>query len=741
VDATIAPASSSDSLNNQQVDGDALDFILDGYETKPTPLRAKKEERIRENFAKYDARVRIRGIDAGIGKTLSTRRPRGKQMPARPARNAPATKTSRLEIALRWGPQIPALWGRPRIVSAKIMGQYTSGALDRVWNCNYARAQNEFDKRQASGYGKTKRDMPILDPRASEWVEQVIQRMANKQDPDFEGLAKRYNMVKSSVWDHVALWMLHYDKDCLVELLLATRVSYSPGPRVADCLQVLAAHYVQSGDAETVQHIAKLNQVFCALSDNPTAKDMVFDGRYIRLVMPYSTTAQLIELHRAIKVGDFRVHANTLMHLTAYFAKHEHFHKALDILLDAHRSGASVHSYPFRSNCSTLLRKSMTLPGGLRVCLRIVDNLAKIGVRLTTRLCNIIILNAVEAGDVKTAHDVYHSLLENNVKPSVHTYALLLKACKLDIDNADSLNQTITSAIEGVKLSHSPVVAVEILHCLALHHTRNSGDAAWSTMCQAYAQIFDLRPLEQLGLPIPSAIEVVPSARRLKRVPVQAIGIMLRTHLQVIRDSQGSAARAQPIYQRYRQLVDRRVQPFASTASTSHCYNAFLGAFTKNKRTLINAAEVIKDMQSASAESPPKSIAPDVQSWSIFLEGFSQHGQLKLAEQVLTYMRGKGLEPNAVTWNTLLKGYAGEQDMDGLLDTFKRIDYHGHAWDEWTYNGLRRFRNSEQLKLAMDKRSNAAAAQLDFTDDLKESIGARLTVAAAETGPEAPIVT
>jgi pentatricopeptide repeat protein len=740
LDALEPPVSSSDPLDKQQIDGDALDFILEGYETKPdhtTRAKKQKEERIRENFAKYDAHIRYRRTDAGIGKTLLKRRV-VKRKPSF-VRKPPVKNSSKLENALRKLPRAPVLWGRPRYVSVATMGQYTSGALDRVWNYNYARAQNEFDKRQTSGYDKVNSAMPLLDTRTAEWVDLITQRMANNEDLDFHQIAKGHKRGKSNVWTHVALWMLHYDKDCLVEFLLATSGSDFPGLRVADCLQVLAAHYVRSGDSETVQYMAKLNRIFCALSENPTAKGMAFDGRFIRLVMPYSTTAQMIELHRAIKVGEFRVHANTLMHLTTYFAKHDHFHQALDILLDAHRGGASVHSFAFRSNCSTLLRKSMSLPGGLRVCLRIVDNLAKIGVRLNTRLCNIIILNAVEAGDVKTAHDVYHSLLENNIKPDKYTYALLLKACKLNIDDADALNNTITSAIEGGTLSHSPAVAVEILHCLALHHTRNSGEAAWSTVCQAYAQIFKLEPLFRLGLPIPASTQSLPQSRQLKFVPVQAIGIMLRTYLKIIHDGQGTAVRAQPIYQRYRELVDSRKEPFASSAMTTHCYNAFLGTFTKNKRTLINAAEVIKDMQSASAESPPKSVAPDVQSWSIFLEGFSTHGQLRLAEQVLTYMRGKGLEPNAVTWNTLLKGYAGEQDMEGLLDTVSRIDEHSHPWDEWTYGGLRRFRNSEQLRLAMDKRKSNASAQLDFTSELKESIGARFSEADA-VRYEPPIV-
>lgn len=719
----------SEDGDKTEGNNDALDFILEGYETKRAPAtRPVRKEQVKDTFAIYDAHVRIRGIRSGTSlkpskkaRSSNASRQLGR---LQVQRRVSGPRQSRLEDALRRAPRAPALWGRPRWVSVASMGQYSPLALSRLWNCNYARAQNDYDRFQVKD--AKMRKPPLLDPRAAELVEIVSQRMADNEDMGLQGLANKYNMEKSSVWAHIALWMLHYDKDCLVEFLLATGKSYSPGPWVADCLQVLAAHYRQSGSLEAVQYVEKLNRIFHMLSENPSGKGITFDGRYVRLVLPYSTTAQMIELHKAIKVGQFKVHANTMMHLTAYFAKHDHFHQALDVLLDAHRSGASVVSYPFRSNCSTLLRKAMNLPGGLRICLRIVDNLVKIGVTLNTRLCNIIILNAVEAGDVKTAHDIYRSLIENNVKADKYTHALLLKACKLVIDDADTLNHTITSAIEAVNVSRNKIVAVEILHCLALHHTRNSGDSSWSTICQAYAQIFDLDPLVKLGLPIPPSVQSTPRAKTpMTNVPPQAVGIMLRTYLYLIASGHGASTRAQTIYQRYVTLVDSGVKPFASTALTSYCYNAFLSAFIKNKRTLINAAEVIKDMQRASTTSPPTATAPDIQSWSIFLKGFTQHGQLRLAEQVLTYMRSKDMEPTAVTWNTLLAGYASQQDFDGLLDVVDRFDQSGHAWDEWTYNGLRRFRNSEQLKGAMEQRGKSV--QLDFVSDLREGLEARLT--------------
>jgi pentatricopeptide repeat protein len=728
-DATAEQETCSGSRDQGQNEGDALDFILEGYETKLKPVtKEQRKARVNQTFASYDLHIRER-----------RRTPRAaKQTPTRKVTGSPALhrsggklkyykgrfhKALRLEHALTKAPRAPNLWARPRWVSVATMGQYSPYALNRVWNFNFARAQNQFDSRQSSR--TTNVLPPLLDPHAAEWVENVLQRMDSGKDLDFKGLAMKHGMEESATWAHIALWMLHYDKDSLVEFLLVTRGSFAPGPWVADCLQVLASHYTHLGGTENAQQLAKLVQIFCGLAENPAGKGAMFDGRFIRMILPYIRTAQMLELHKAIRLGEFKVHANTLMHLTSYLAKNDHFHQALDVLLDAHRNGASTSTYQFRSNCSTLLRKTMTLPGGLRICLRIVDNLVKIGVRLNTRLCNIIILNAVEAGDVKTANDIYQSLHDHKMKPDKYTYALLLKACKLDIDDADALNHTITNTIEAFDVTKEPVIAVEILHCLAMHHTRKNGEQAWLTICQAYAQMFELDALNDLGLPIPSDVQTTLREKKPMPPPKQAIGVMLRTYLHLTRDGHGSNIAAQNIYQRYRALVYNRTEPFASLAQSSHCYNAFLGTFTKNRRTLVNAAEVIKDMQNASAESPPSAIAPDVQSWSIFLEGFTRHGQLKLAEQVLTYMRGKGLEPNAVTWNTLLAGYASQQDFDGLLDTIGRLDASGNSWDEWTYNGLRRFRNTEQLKGAMEQRGKTM--QLDFTDDLKQGLGARLS--------------
>jgi pentatricopeptide repeat protein len=113
-----------------------------------------------------------------------------------------------------------------------------------------------------------------------------------------------------------------------------------------------------------------------------------------------------------------------------------------------------------------------------------------------------------------------------------------------------------------------------------------------------------------------------------------------------------------------------------------------------------------------------------VQTWSIFLLGFTQHGQMKLAEQVQTYMRKQGIEPNHVTWNTLIRGYAQVQDAENAAATLREAERAGMVWDVWTHKGLRRLR--DRRKLEEELRKLRVADQLDFTGELKEGIAHRL---------------
>jgi pentatricopeptide repeat protein len=209
------------------------------------------------------------------------------------------------------------------------------------------------------------------------------------------------------------------------------------------------------------------------------------------------------------------------------------------------------------------------------------------------------------------------------------------------------------------------------------------------------------------------------------------IGATIQHYLTSASTPTSNTKRIIDLYTRWRQHVenaDGNGDPhLASLASTDHAANTFLSAFTRHQKTLLFAARVVRDMQ---RPLPPTAlpgitqIKPTVQTWSIFLLGFTRHKQMELAEQVLTYMRKQGIEPNQVTWNTLTAGYAGVQDVEGTVETLRRAERAGMVWDLWTHRGLRYLRERERLEVELRRRR--VSETLDFSSELKEGLGERI---------------
>ncbi|KAF2161609.1 hypothetical protein M409DRAFT_58998 [Zasmidium cellare ATCC 36951] len=599
-------------------------------------------------------------------------------------------------------------------------GGILSGGFSSTWNTQFARIQRYYDRGQ--GEYMSSRLAPMLHGDAAKWAREAI---ADPEDgvPMMLGrLAGFTSHKRYYYWSQIALWLMYNEPEYMIKFLQETHTwPYPPVSCIDDSLRYLAMHFSHQKDAEQLQ---ALSELFPLLADREKGGRLHIDGSFFRLLMPHCSHEQINEMYRAVKVHHVKVDWNTYLHFSTHFARSGHFEQALDALLEAKNADAALDSYAFRSNCATLLRNSIRQPAGLRVCMRIVDNLVKIGVTLNNQLCNIVMLNAVEAGDLKTAFSIYSSLVEHGLEADSYTYAILLKGCKSSIDDADTLNATIRDAIQHVNVTGQPVVATEILHCLAIHHKKHNPERAYEILVEAFGQLFDTNPLQQLGL-LPSRAPGPESASQGTMPPSQqSMAIMMAMFLDHDFSRSRSAAHPYEVHRQFRALVDLNAEPFTSMIETDHISNCFLMTFIKTKKGLLYAAEVIKDMQREPPDSKAKQCKPTQQSWSIFLHGFSRHGLMKLAEQVLNYMRNKGIEPNEVTWNTLATGYASAQDMEGLLDVLRRMELDSVTWDEWTMNGLRKFQDQDRLRQEFERRRKVP--QLDFTSDIKDSLGERL---------------
>ena len=537
--------------------------------------------------------------------------------------------------------------------------------------------------------------------------------------------------VQPEDWEQVALNFLTYRPHRMVEFLLATNKLVCVQNRCyEDTLLQLARYFNYHKDTTRLQDVAS---AFCRMVEERPERELTFMNDFVAILLNACSMEQNIRLFDIVKDHRIHLHAYTWLRFTTYFADNDQFEKALHCLTRAHESGADLDSYAFRSNCTTVLRRSSTQSDGLRVTLRLVSTLADLGVKFNIHICNVIMLNAVEAGDLKTAFSVYHSLKERGLKPNENTFPILLKGWRLEIDDPRLLDEIIRDAIGHVNIRTNTRVAAEILRCLALHHSKHNSSTTLKTMVEAYAQFFDLEPLKLLGIPVSPTIKFRPADAISMPPTASALTLMMDVTIQhyISTATPNSIVHTKPIvelYTAWRTHVDNAAGTvntlLATLATTDHVSNLFLCAFVQHPKTLIFAARVVRDMQ---RPLPPTALVrqckPSVQTWSIFLHGFTRHKQMKLAEQVLSYMRKEGIEPNQVTWNTLISGYARAQDLQGTVDAVRQAERNGLVWDVWTHKGLRKLR--DRRRLDEELRRERVVERLDFSGDLKAGLGQR----------------
>ncbi|KAK3985012.1 hypothetical protein QBC44DRAFT_300064 [Cladorrhinum sp. PSN332] len=76
--------------------------------------------------------------------------------------------------------------------------------------------------------------------------------------------------------------------------------------------------------------------------------------------------------------------------------------------------------------------------------------------------------------------------------------------------------------------------------------------------------------------------------------------------------------------------------------------------------------------------------APSVYSWSIILNGAMYHRQLEQGVRIMKLMREHGVEPNEVTWNSLIRGFARLQRTAATVTAMKRMEEDGYRADDFT---------------------------------------------------------
>lgn len=603
----------------------------------------------------------------------------------------------------------------------KAMGIWLKSPL---WQRNMHKLLQYYDRRKTDTYLQVREPIPVN----SYWANKALARMAADEDPK-PVFMRGDGIVYTYRWEQAALWLMHHDPNKALAFLRATiDLPSLTMSHYQVMVKYLIDHYFHHGsDIEASTGEDPAEQLLALLPYVRLRGGKKYDTVIWRLLSMCRPDAAL-RLYLIARDSGILLTYLTWLHFATSLAKMGKFELALEAIFSASSRGAQINHMPFASNCATLLRKAVRERDGLRICLRLIDHLTKLGLEASVNVWNILILNAAEAGDTSTALSIYRSMEEHGLEKDKYTFAAVLKACKSSIDDAELLNNTIREAIDASRVMGHPYVATEILHCLKLHHSRKEPTRAFEIIADAYAELFNLPVLQKLGI-LTSRTQTDPENKL--EVNPAAFGIMFTAYLEHVLVNKLPRQSVENVYTRFRELVLAGEEPYASLAQHSWIHDNFLQYFTRSEKGLTMAAQLIKDLQASLPEVYKHPLPkPSALTWTLFLYGFIQHGKMELAEKILDHMHKLGLEPLRGTHNNMILGYAKLQDLDGTVDAIRRLEAAGHVWDDYTFRAVKRLRDQEKMQ-AMYMQLNPAL-ETDFTRDIKDGLGARLADDAGE---------
>ena len=530
--------------------------------------------------------------------------------------------------------------------------------------------------------------------------------------------------TKEQYWAHILVYLL--DKSPQRALPFMQALTHQPCVKsldmriVADAFEHFTRIYLNKGVLSPVQmnELQHSKPEFVPTFYHAFKQHLALHNRICSQDLLFSLT-KLASVEEIRRVFDLFQESNTymgydvLLHYAATFAKAGDFKRGLTCLkviaegADNRKTKEElVNQQRFKWTCALILHRSMLNKESYHDTTGIVAAFVELGVVLDTLLYNVIMHNAMEAGDYSTAFKVYNTLDENGLKPDKFTFSTLLHGCSAAPDPFQFQDFADYSA-ETAKEMRDPWLAADYLYFqyVCVHRkSRNAEELAHLSegIMETYLQFFSARPLE----PFWSANSTLAQQNRLTTQdgilresvfmdpPPMALNIMLQ--LKIVKASSSiDTTRVWTLYQRFKSLVSsNHDRHLSKLAQDPIIWNAFLLSFCRAKK-FEYASNVVSDM-------PEYGVQPNVYTWNIFLQGFFKDRQLQAAERVYEIMRARGIEPDQFTYEVLLRGYARAQHVRKIGEVMEHFDDDKQE-DPKLLRALARIHDQKRVLLELEK--------------------------------------
>ncbi len=571
-------------------------------------------------------------------------------------------------------------------------------AFSSTWTTRFAILNARYDPRVQSSLAETRLQLP----RETDSWSKALLSGGSDVEAIYTAWVKVVSKGHSRIWKNIMLWALHSSPQLALNILEATYAHpYPPGYAVADCLEYITNYYISEIENHGREVIDNLHRVLRLTLHRRSDQASSISQRTILLLLRHSSEEQVLALF-----DDFAplgvLHHNTLLHFADFFARSGEHNLAYEIIHSLYSSGHDLSEFQVMSVCSTILRSSAANGRGYTESSDLLSRMLQMGLRPNLRLCNVILLNAFEGGDHETAFNIYSTIKANGLQPDAYTYSILLKGGELTGDT-----ETIRRIINEAQTSDSAMSNSHVLTQILLHIHRNfPTQSAFHAMLSLYKKHFDTGALLDLGLNFEQIREET-APRNRPNPSKPTLGLMLTAFLERCHDPNV----AKMLYKQFRRQAEAGHPTISPLLEIHHVFNAFIMAFARTQTTIHLCTTVVADMLkplpheviNPQTGNPIHQAEPSVQTWSILVKAFLHHRQSAAAEKILGIMKNRGIEPDQVTWNTLVSGYSRMQDIDKAVETMKRMELKGWDVDDYTLKGLGEVRDRRKLTAAFER--------------------------------------
>ncbi|KAI1416327.1 hypothetical protein F5Y13DRAFT_177855 [Hypoxylon sp. FL1857] len=555
---------------------------------------------------------------------------------------------------------------------------------------------------------------------------------------------------RENLWPQMMVSAFRSNPRTLCALVQATfHASWCPSYAVEDLVYLLF-RTLDNVQGRRSRHQQVTELIFFLLENCPP-RYLVLEQMTIQKVISWLPTSRVVELYEALKRVETPLHPNTMLQFASRLARESKYKvQAADVVHSlSNMPGFDINTPAAASVCTTLLTvKEGELPGDHAAPDELFKMLLDAGFRPNILSLTALMRNFCVRGRVEIAWSIFNLLIERGNEPDGYVFSTLLNGSKRSLDV--KFLQRSVDMIEAHKAWSSHLVNDLLDFIYQENESQNerrrsqrkrTTARAWRMMVRLYAKFFDLAPLQKVTLfplenllapgtnngtpahlkqvdqiistlpPRPDALLMQPDALTLV--------LMLRAHFRTI----DNPIPLQAYYRRIRKLLYKRDRTVVNLIKDkgSWIYDIFLRDFLQFGQTFEGGIRMVQNMHDQAKREkergenilhPP----PSVHTYTILMNGLRNHGHTQGVITALNTMIKEGIEPNIVTWNTVIGALLREDHLEDAVRVMRYLKHIGLESNDRTVREVKCLTRHQRRRLT-SLLKNLKTRAVDFSDE------------------------